>query len=517
MTQLKTIFLLLCVAICPMIITAQDYNIDWGEIYPHKESSKTISFSDEHYYVLNKKKKQYEIVQFDYDHNLISTKQLDFKYIDVHQHYWEIVDLKSGRFQILADEDKKNDKVRVLCTSIKSDGQFDSKMKTLASFDFELKTMVAGEDGLNRDKIGVSVSKDSTKVAITSVKFYRDYGKGKGNEIYSIAVFDENMELLWEKDVEFPFADKKIDIQQFEVNNDGEVFLLTKTKQKQPNPDKNINYKFSIYKISPNSDFIELVINPKRVIPLETSFQIIDNQEIIVFGFYTREEKSYRFKPDGLFSYSFSSKGERLFQNTSDFKNDYYAKLNGEDGLAGENSLRYFNPKIDEILYNREKGNYLLIAESRYLANIDNYQVIGIKEDDIYFYTNQIIVLLISDNGAIKWATPIIKDFGRKKNSINFTSYVVTFKNGNLYFIFNDEKTVKEQKSYDKKRKSMPVITEIVKIDGDGEIKFRDVLFLPNERLRAFNSKYSKNIEDGKILICNAKYYKYKYGVLTLE
>lgn len=490
-------------------VNAQNFQLDWGAEIPRKKRTQGFNASQNFYHILNRRKDQCETLQFDFNHNLIGTTALSSKFKNVNMKYWKALSLKSGEYQIFNYIDEKEKKIQLYAAKIDEQGKWYSNKEKIVAFNYEKKNFVFGELGSNKDKIGIVVSRDSSKVLITSVKNPRDYGKIKGREIYSLAVFNDKMELLWSKDIEFPQSDNNIIIRQFELTNAGEVVLTILSREKKSLLTYK-NQKIRICVIAENKDDVEINIQFKDPDIFELFMQLSESQEIEVFAFYRKSKEK-----EGVLLIRYDKEGKELFRKLNDLEQTFVDELKREKKLfKNKGKPQLF---IDKVIYEESSESYLIIVENRGRIKKRTYDDTG----PIYtytYYSDEILVLSMTRDGAINWITPIEKDFMTSPSGRKEISYFMTYKNKYLFFVFNDEKELKERRKVQRKGNLTGTFTELVKLDAFGEIAFRELLFTSKENVGFFKPEQCQLTKNKDILFFfNYGLKKYRVGLLSLN
>ena len=80
----------------------------------------------------------------------------------------------------------------------------------------------------------LNISKDSSKILIYNEKPFNK----KEQEVFTLRVFDNQFNELWKKKIRLPYPDKQFRVKEYQVDNQGNVYLLgmlfengTKTKK----------------------------------------------------------------------------------------------------------------------------------------------------------------------------------------------------------------------------------------------------------------------------------------------
>ena len=434
--------------------------------------------------------------------HLTQSVPLDLSYNKKTKEYESIlnIDDKLYLFSSFRNDDKKK-KFLFVQTINKKTLSPNNDLKKIAEIDFSDKTK------RNSGNFDYVVSRDSSKFL---VYYNLPYDKGKP-ERFAFQVYDTKMNLLWEKELSLPYNDDLFDIEDYLIDNKGDVYLLgasfnekRKTKRKgKP------NYKYELLVYSDQAKQVE-----KHTISLDDKFitdmrvEILDNQNIACAGFYS-DKGTFSIKGSYFMSLDADSK-KIIKKSTNEFGIDFItqnmskrkekkAKKKAKKG----NKEELFEYDLNKIVPKKNGGAYL-IAEQYYYDSfteiITNQQGITSRKTTYHYYYNDIIVINISAEGDIEWTEKIAK----RQHTINdngyYSSYALAYVDDKLYFIFNDNpknmflKEGDKIYNYNKGKKS---IVTIVELTEGGEVT-REVLFTKDDAnviVRTYVSEQMSNNE----------------------
>ena len=167
------------------------------------------------------------------------------------------------------------------------------KNNKLITFPFELgrqeinvKKVYFGGIGFNpsTNVSGTKVSPDGKVVAALHDKTYI---KEKGNEIFHVKVFDEDLKTFWEKDIELPDDERKAELTHFEVANNGNLAVLATVNSKTT---KGKDTKLLKLFLARQNEFKDIEIpTGKNLLVTSIRMSINEHDELILAGSYTNE------------------------------------------------------------------------------------------------------------------------------------------------------------------------------------------------------------------------------------
>jgi hypothetical protein len=415
---------------------------------------------------------------------------------------------------------------------------------------------IAEQDQKNNakeDVFTVATSRDSSKIVV-----FNRQPNAKNQQAFSLAVFDSEFNELWSKDAKLPYSRKSFGVEDYQVDNKGNVYLLgiiyTEGSARLERRGK-ATYQYDIvaYRREDSTmDSHEYKVDMKDRFVSDLSFKIGDDGDLICAGFYSEKgAKSvkgacfFKINPKTHDQTSISSRPfdfEFMTVNLSE-RNKERAKAALENGdKSAEPEL--YDYSIDKLI-TRSDGGVIMIAEQyfiderlRYNNNFgygggwgssfynpyayssyyDPYNRNNTQQPDYYFNYNDIIVVNIQPDGEIAWSARIPK----RQTSVNdlgqYSSYGMSVVADKLYFIYNDD-----PKNLDPRAKKLATETPdkysvltIAEVDRNGVVK-RSPLFQNKENGVVVRPKLSKQVGRRELAIYGESGRRYKFGVLNFE
>ena len=416
---------------------------------------------------------------------------------------------------------------------------------------------VAEQDDKNRDKsdvFTVATSRDSSKIVI----FNRQPNENKQQE-FSLAVFDSEFKELWSKEAKLPYSKKNFSIEDYQLDNQGNVYLLgiiyTEGSNRLEKRGK-ATYQYDIVAYRQDdvrTEAYEYKIDMQDRFISDLSFKIGDDGDLICAGFYSEKgAKSvkgacfFKINPKTHDKTSISSRPfdfQFMTTNLSE-RSKERAKMAMEKGDK-EAEPELYDYSIDKLI-TRSDGGVIMVAEQyfiderlRYNNNFgagnwgspffnpygfssiyDPYGRNGMnnRQPDYYFNYNDIIVVNIQPDGEIAWSARIPK----RQTSVNdfgtYSSYGMSIVADKLYFVYNDD-----PKNLDPRAKRIATetpdkysVVTIAEVNRDGQVR-RSPLFQNKENGVVVRPKISKQVGRRDLAIYGENGRRYKFGVLTFE
>ncbi|UZR97885.1 hypothetical protein [Chondrinema litorale] len=381
-------------------------------------------------------------------------------------------------------------------------------METLTSLGPPQK--IAESNMKNRSNYGsfyLTESRDKTLFMLYDSDIYEK----SENEKFTVRVYNEDMELLWEKKITIPYTDKLFEIENYRVDNFGNAYILGieyKDKLKTRRRGKpNYEYKILSYK-NGGEEFKEYTVELEDKFITDLNFRIADNEDIICAGFYS-DKGTLSMK--GTYFLSVDAKSGKIKKNgTKQFDADFLKGFMSEvKAKKGNRELYKFS--IDQIIL-RSDGGALLIAEQFYIREVARYnQQTGFYDYTYYYYYNDIIVINIRPDMSIEWATKIPKRQVTTNDGGHFSSYAYAIQGGQIHLIYNDNvKNVMKNnpdRTYSFNGKKSVVV--LATINKDGTLNRKLVSSNKAEKILT-RPKSCEQIADNEMIIYGElrKYYK---------
>jgi hypothetical protein len=426
---------------------------------------------------------------------------------------------------------------------------------------------IAEQDQKNDDKsdvFTVSTSRDSSKIVV----FNRQPNSNKQQE-FSLAVYDADFKELWSKEAKLPYSRKNFAIEDYQVDNQGNVYLLgiiyTEGSARLERRGK-ATYQYDIVayrRDDSTTDSHEYKVDMKDRFVSDLSFKIADDGDLVCAGFYSDKGAKgikgacfFKINPKTHDQTSISSRPfdfEFMTANLSDRnkeraraaldrnKERAKASLDRSDNSAEPELYDY---SIDKLI-TRSDGGVIMVAEQYFIderlrynnnygyggwSNNPLYNYYGTTYDpygrnsynnrqpDYYFHYNDIIVVNIQPDGEIAWTARVpkrqesVNDFGQ------YSSYGMSIVADKLCFIYNDD-----PKNLDPRAKKIQTenpdkysVVTIAEVDRNGAVT-RAPLFQNKEQGVVVRPKLSKQVGRRDMAIYGESGRRYKFGVLTFE
>jgi hypothetical protein len=376
----------------------------------------------------------------------------------------------------------------------------------------------------NSGSFSFELSRDSSKVLIYHGLPYED-GEKKRIELH---VFDNTINPLWEKKITLPKEDELIDVEDIEVDNLGNVYLLSldfKEKRKSKRKGKpNYNYEIiSYYEKGDEKKIFPVKIEGKFLTDMQ--IEVNDDGDIICGGFYSEEST---FSIIGSYFLKIDTKTKEIKHKTfKEFGIDFITqnmtekeekKTKKKD--AKDKNVELYNYDLDNIIL-RDDGGAVLIGEQYFISEQTrtSTDANGNSHTTTYYvyHYNEIIVVSLTPQGNIDWNIKIPKRQVTKSDGGFYSSYALSVVNDKLYFIFNDNpknlfyKGEGKIYNYNANKESLIVLVEL---DSSGKLT-KESLFSSKEVEIFTRPKVGEQISSDEMILYGQKKKKKQFVRIT--
>ncbi|MBP7274371.1 MAG: hypothetical protein KA974_11050 [Saprospiraceae bacterium] len=533
-----------------LIYTQTVSAVKWGNEFREPSNTfvnKIIGFDNDEMFVLrNRYTNEYEsnnkiyIEKFNSELNISKANDINLKFEGKKLNFQEAV-LMKGKLYLLSSFHNRSKEISYLFYQ-----QVD-KEKLQAERDITKLSEIKTGSYKNAGLFSTKVSKDSSKLAVIS-QLPSDKNK---QEQFSIQVFNDGMQQLWQKNIRLPYNDENLSLEEYIIDNQGNIYItgvLYEDKAKVRRKGKP-TYKYVIISYK-NEGTIEHVnkIDLGNQFITDMTYRVANDGNLICSGFYSGKG-TYSIK--GTFYFRLNTASNEISElNTKefpfDFLTEYLSERNKEKAKnaleAGKtNALpELYQYSLDDLII-RSDGGAVLIAEQYYIEErFDRYNngfggfspyggyspwgwggYNGYNRMEYVYYYNDIIVVNLQPNGDLEWVTRIPKRQSTIDDGGYFLSYAKGVVKDKMYFIFNDNAKnyyKEQQKASDKIYSytgSNSVVT-LATINQNGEVSV-EPLYNNNETESTIRPKLCKQIGKKEMLLLSEDGRKIKFGKLIFE
>ena len=479
---------------------------------------------------------------------LVRSRELDLAYSGKDRFIKDVV-MVSGRLWLLSYfYNEKHEKTYLFAQEINKN--------TLGLMKEVIKIGEQAETNRNHEDVfSVAQSRDSSKVVI-----FNRQPQSKDGQSFSLSVFDADFNEMWGKDAKLPYGKKNFKVNDYQVDNKGNVYLLGIIYTEGANRlkrDGKATYQYDIvaYMRDSTIDVQEYKIALKDKFVTDLTFRIADDGEMICAGFYSEKDVKgvkgscfFKINPKTKDMTSISTREfdfNFMTANLSE-KSKAQAKLAIEhDDKTREPEL--FDYSIDKLIM-RSDGGVIMIAEQYYIEErrLDNspygnnaygynswnspyyssfynpygYNRYGNNRNrvDYYYNYNDVIVVNIQPDGEIAWTSRIPKHQISINDQGIYSSYAMSIVADKLYFAYNEN-----PKNLDPNRKKnvsetpdkYSVVT-LAEVSKDGSLK-RYPMFSNKDKGIVTRPKICRQVGRRDMAIYGESGRNYRFGLLTFD
>jgi hypothetical protein len=430
-----------------------------------------------------------------------------------------VVYLNNQIFVFSSEKNKKAKKNILYSQSInKKTLQLNNDKKEIAEIDFSEYSR------FNAGSFGYQTSRDSSKLFVS----YNLPYERRGSERFGFHVFDNNLDQIWQKRITLPYTDELFSIEDYEVDNDGNVHVIgVAYKDKRKAKRKGApNYSYHILTYENNGiDMSDNIVEVEGKFLTDMKIAVTKDLDILCGGFYSALgtfsiEGSYFLKIDGdsyeIVSESFEDFGiDFITQNMS---NRQERKAKRKDAKGKD--VEMYEYDLDDIIL-KEDGGAILIGEQYFVNAVTSTSTDSNgntrTSTTYYYHYNDIIIINIAPDGSIVWTEKIGKVQITTNDHGFFSSYALSVVKDKLYFVFNDNSKnlfyTGEGKLYNIKRGKESLVV-LVTLDSEGNQK-REALFSMREADILTRPKVCEQISATEMVVFGQYKKSHRLGKIT--
>jgi hypothetical protein len=281
---------------------------------------------------------------------------------------------------------------------------------------------------------GYVLNSDSTALLIHP----RENFAIKNSRKPSYRLVDENLETIWEKNLDFPAPVDLLVNKEYRVDKNGQLYMLSGVAKqikarKETQALRSEGFSVAIYNPDENKiKEFEVDLDEKWV--HSADYAISDDGNLIIAGFFSNDRYfsitgTYFFKIDG-------NTKQIAAKSLNPFTEDYLKLFskNRNDKFETELEDVYFDnlflTKDDGVILTGENYNYSL----QYRTDITT----GRQQVMYYYYYNDVVSVRLDNEGKEMWAARTPKFQETVNDDGTRSSYAAAISNDALYLVFND-------------------------------------------------------------------------------
>ena len=218
---------------------------------------------------------------FDQNMRLRRTAEVDLRYKDKPRMLKDVVAMDGGKLYLLTYfYNKKLEKTFLFAQRINTSSfTLSSEITKIAEWD--------GDNASGEDVFRYQTSRDSSKLIVYS----RATRQSKERDEFGFDIYDQDMKNIWGRYVVLPYPIGKYGIEEVQVDNAGNAYLLGIVYHEGASRMKRLGkptYQYSLLAVSQHEDKTKehnISLADKFITNL--TFRIAENQDIVMAGFYS--------------------------------------------------------------------------------------------------------------------------------------------------------------------------------------------------------------------------------------
>ncbi len=325
------------------------------------------------------------------------------------------------------------------------------------------------------------------------------YNKG-GKQKIAFSVLDSNLQKIWGKKITLPYADKLFKIVDYDIDDEGNVYVIGKQYRGKAKDvvGGQVNFSFLILGyFDDGDDKREYKLKEKDKYITDLRLAIDKDMNLVCAGFYSGN-KMYG-AAGGSFMLKIDPESEDITTSVYhkfdiDFisslqtgKRKAKAKKKAAKKKAKGKDVELTNMDLRKLVL-RDDGGVIMVGEQNYVTVSSHYNSsTGTTSYTYHYHYNNIVVVNFNADGSIEWEK-LIPKYQTQTNSSYYLSFIPVVFNDKVFFVYNDNiknSTIKKESDYvgyvpNYKR------TDLVayRIDADGK----------SDRIVLFNTLKTKTI-----------------------
>ena len=500
-------------------------DITWGEELKFKKGEVFIDYlgkdSKNHFLIKSLKKGyQYEINILGNDMILKSQVIIDMKHHGNYKMAYEGSYLINNSIYVFSSfPDKKKKINKLYCRTYDKNDLTVGELVEVEQLPYEKHRF--------KGAFGVEVSEDESTLLMYLGKPYEK----NAPERFGFSILDTDLKEIWKKDIELPYTEQFFTIEDYQVNNDGDVYILGQEfkENKKDRIKGKPNYKYHILAYLDNGKKIkDYEINLEDKFITDITYKIAKNGDLICSGLYS---KNGTYSVKGAFYMTIDFDSRRIKNNSiKEFDEKFITQGWSDKAIAKAKKKEQKKDKAIELYeYDlkdfvlREDGGAVLLAE-QYYVTVSTYTSTDANGNTTtryvyHYHYNDVIIINISPEGKIDWATKVEKHQHSTNDGGYLSSYVLQVDGEFLHLIYNESARnyfEKEERKQMKKKDKKARLTIIATVDNKGDYE-KEILINVSEENTYPVPKFSEQINEKELLMYTQKGKKRKFAIVHFK
>jgi hypothetical protein len=422
---------------------------------------------------------------FPKDHKIESVLEFG-ENIYVFYSLWNDKDNIEQLFSVMLDFEKG-----VLSTTHKPIVIIDGKILHGTNFHF-FDGRLRGVINTANNKFDFMLSHDKSKMLVQYVKKPEFKNDKKSYNVAGLVAFDENLNKISDREIKMPYTERRMDNLDYQLDNEGNIYLLVKVYHDDSNDDKKrnkdefTNYHLELFYIKNGSSDIEIskFDNKDKFVNRLLLFDS-SNDFLVCGGYYRNGDYVLGSGSEGVLTFKIDRKGKIYDETFHDIPveliNQYESKRikkrnNKMEEKGGEVGVS--NLDIKDIIIN-EDGSLIIIGEQEYEFTTRISGTNNFTHDITTSCYGSIFIAKLGIDKELKWMRKIPKAQEGVRGIGGMSFKYCNFNNYHYLIFLDNEKNIDlpiDESPYlygDGKRGSLTVVKVS---DNDGNLSKTSIL-----------------------------------------
>ncbi|HSD13867.1 MAG TPA: hypothetical protein VLB74_04395, partial [Flavobacterium sp.] len=457
---MKKIFtLLLLVLFCcqtyaqQSLITNHSYKV--SEPYRVFDAAEKIYFSrGNEVLALKLDGKEILIQKFDSEKpSFIKEKKYE-KYFPKNYSFEQVMEVNGKYYFFYSSWDGDNDKEQLFATEIDfAAGEFTGSPKLVLQVDGKIAgSAVSSSWGFSfsvQDKFDLFQSRDKKNVLVQYRRKPEVKGDTRSYDIIGLFTYDGGLNKISDNEVTMPYTERRMNNLDYQLDNNGNLYLLTKVFHDDSNDDKKkrkdteANYHIELFTIKAGSDKIGISKFENKDKFINKLWLFDTNKDFLVCGGFYSNGKGDFDDCDGIIAFKIKSDGT-VYDNVSheiplEVLNQYETaktKRKNEKKERNGDEAQFSDLDLNELVVN-EDGSIVLVGEQYFVITRTSYSPQGGARTYSTYHYCDMLVSKINTDGSLGWMKKIPKNQVGSRGQGGM-SYKYFNADNNHYFVYLD-------------------------------------------------------------------------------
>ena len=302
-----------------------------------------------------------------------------------------------------------------------------------------------------KDKYDFYFSYDSTSMVVQYRMKPEKRSDAKSYDIIGMHVFDKDLKEKWNKRVQMPYTEKKMDNLDYSVDAAGNVYIVTRvfednTTDLKKRGDDEANYHLEILKVAGGSGSVSstpVQVKDKFVQKLWL-YEAAAKGTMVCAGFYNKGENIG--SADGIIMFRLGQDEKLTNMNTIEIPLDIInqnikpKERRKNERKEGDDEAEFSNLVLEHVVVQPD-ASIVLIGERQYSRTYTTYTN-GRSSSYTTFHAEDILVTKVDGTGKLAWMKKIPK---RQQSGTGF--YGISYRyfdagNAHLFLFLDNEKNI---------------------------------------------------------------------------